>query len=593
MRKTLGLVFMAIFACFVSAQAPSGAIQGTVADPSGAAVANVQVQAVNQDTGLQNTVTTSGDGQYSFQNLPVGSYTVTFTAQGFQADEEADIQVTDGSTSNLPVSLEVAEGDGSAAGNQGTNPAPAQAPQETSQPAANPQPSPSTSNVAAGNQSAPPGMIDLGASPLSPDEMNAVMTWIAAQVAAINLPYCYRQSYGNGAGEPYTCRDGYDRNGLLCYPKCRDGFAGNGPVCWGVCPADFRDDGGYCGKPGSYGRGGGYVIWQGDQCNKDNPQGCEQSAAMWYPKCKPNFHAAGCCVCSPDCPSGMNDIGVSCQKPSYGRGAGEPLEMGVCAPGLQKDPTGALCYPPCKADFHMVGPVCWQNCPSQQQFDCGVGCSMNQKECATGTLDMVLAPIELAASLIPYAGEIAGAAHGATAAVETSVKAGEMGAAAARIAKAAAKLKDAYGNLQGSLKAIGKGDFAKVVDAESLAKLTGQRLAMKAGGQIFTLGTDANKQIDLYSREYADNFDQLTSPEIAAQIDQRFGPVGAYQVKRQWGVRHLLLALNSDGYADSLNKLSMVSTADFTGVLSVVSAYVKPICANNTVFPAVHPLYDY
>ena len=82
----------------------------------------------------------------------------------------------------------------------------------------------------------------------------------------------------------------------------------------------------------------------------------------------------------------------------------------LCAPGLQKDPAGALCYPTCKDDFHMVGPVCWQNCPSQQPFECGVGCSTNQEKCATGTLNMVLTPIELAASLIPYAGEIAGAA---------------------------------------------------------------------------------------------------------------------------------------------------------------------------------------
>ena len=111
-------------------------------------------------------------------------------------------------------------------------------------------------------------MIDLGIAPLSPDEMNAVMTWIAAQVSAIELPYCYRQSYGNGAGEPYTCNAGYERNGLLCYPKCKDGFAGNGPVCWQVCPADFRDDGAYCGKPGSYGRGAGYVIWQGTNATK-------------------------------------------------------------------------------------------------------------------------------------------------------------------------------------------------------------------------------------------------------------------------------------------------------------------------------------
>ncbi len=583
MRKALGLVFVAVFATMVSAQTPTGAIGGSVTDDSGAGVANANVQAVNQDTGAQSTVTTSSNGLYSFPNLPVGTYTVTVTVPGFQVDEEDDIAVTDGSVFTLTITLEGTTEDASAAANQGANPAPVQAPQGTSQPAANPQPNP-----AAAGQSAPPGMIDFGIAPLSPDEMNAVMTWIAAQVSAIELPYCYRQSYGNGAGEPYTCRDGFDRNGLLCYPKCKDGFAGNGPVCWQVCPADFRDDGAYCGKPGSYGRGAGYVIWQGDQCNKDNPQGCEQSGALWYPKCKPNFHAAGCCVCSPDCPQGMNDIGVSCQKSSYGRGAGEPLAMGMCASGLQKDPAGALCYPACKADYHMVGPVCWQNCPSQQPFECGVGCSTNQEKCAVGTLNMVLTPIELAASLIPYAGEIAGAAHGVTEGVETGVKVGEQAATVSeRIAASAAKLKTAYGTIKDAV----KGGVAQAVGGEeNLEKIT---MVAKVGGRIYVADSAVNKQIDLYSREYADNFDKLTSPAIAAQIDQRFGKTGAYQVKREWGVRHIFLMLNADGFVTSTNQVNLASAIDVTGVSSVVAAFMKPICANNTVFPAVHPLYDY
>jgi len=438
-------------------------------------------------------------------------------------------------------------------------------------------------------------MIDLGISPLSPDEMNAVMTWIAAQVAAIDLPYCYRQSYGNGAGEPYTCNDGFDRNGLLCYPKCRDGFAGKGPVCWQACPADFRDDGGDCGKPGSYGRGGGYVIWQEGQCNKDNPQGCEQSGAMWYPKCKANFHPVGCCVCSPDCPSGMTDIGVSCQKQSYGRGAGEPLAMGICAPGLQKDPSGALCYPTCKADFHMVGPVCWQNCPSQQPFDCGVGCSTNQAKCATGTLDMVLAPIELAASLIPYAGEVAGAAKGVTKGVEAAVKiAGDTEKVTEEVAASASKLKVAYDAVKESLTALQgdiKGKVAQAVGGEdNLEKIT---MVGKVGGRVYVAANATVKEMDDYSKEYANNFDKLTSPAIAAQIDQRFGKEGAYQVKRQWGIRHLLLSLNVDGFVTATNQVSLASSIDVTGVSSVVAAYMKPICANNTTFPLVHPLYDY
>ena len=323
-----------------------------------------------------------------------------------------------------------------------------------------------SANGVAGSQPTEPtpaDMIDLGVPPLAPAEMNEVMTWISAQVAAIRLPYCYRQSYGNGAGEPYTCNAGFERNGLLCYPNCREGFAGNGPICWETCPVGFRDDGAECGKPGSYGRGAGYAIRSEGQCNKDNPQGCEQNGLIWYPKCKANFHAAGCCVCSPDCPQGMTDIGVSCQKQSYGRGAGEPLAMGVCAPGLQKDLTGALCYPTCKADFHMVGPVCWQICPSQQSFDCGVGCATDQSKCATGTLVMVLTPVELALSFIPYGGEAAGAAKGVAKAGEVAAEVAEKTTALATAAAAIAKqLKEAAKPVTDAV-ALSKGNLSEVV----------------------------------------------------------------------------------------------------------------------------------
>ena len=172
-------------------------------------------------------------------------------------------------------------------------------------------------------------------------------------------------SYGRGAGEPLGCAADEDKDGALCYPKCKTGFKGVGPVCWESCPAGFRDDGAFCAKPESYGRGAGYA-WQasdGDagmfsRCEHDNGKGnCEKDGAIVYPKCRASFHKVGCCVCSPDCPGGMNDIGVSCAKQSQGRTAGTPLH--ACPADMDKD--GALCYPKCKAGFKGVGPVCWES----------------------------------------------------------------------------------------------------------------------------------------------------------------------------------------------------------------------------------------
>lgn len=143
---------------------------------------------------------------------------------------------------------------------------------------------------------------------------------------SVQASNCWQDAYGRGVGEVITtCRDGLQKDGALCYPYCKEGFYGVGPVCWQKCPESFTDTGAHCLKPAAYGRGAGYVLWNEGNCFRDNPQGCEKWGALWYPLCKESFHYFGCCVCTPDCPAGTVDIGVSCQKDSYGRGWGEVL----------------------------------------------------------------------------------------------------------------------------------------------------------------------------------------------------------------------------------------------------------------------------
>ena len=110
----------------------------------------------------------------------------------------------------------------------------------------------------------------------------------------------------------------------LCYPPCREGYHGVGPVCWGTsCPPGFHDDGmGFCYKPKPYGRGVGRSCLHGFfkcDCHDDE----DKYGLMCYPKCHSGYHNVGCCICSPNCPSNMVDMGVSCAKPSYGRGVGK------------------------------------------------------------------------------------------------------------------------------------------------------------------------------------------------------------------------------------------------------------------------------
>jgi hypothetical protein len=83
-----------------------------------------------------------------------------------------------------------------------------------------------------------------------------------------------------------------------------------------ACPKGFRDDGFYCRKPSSYGRGAG--CFRESTCLKEAKElgtsSCEYLGLLHYPNCKPGFHSYGCCICSPDCPAGWTDIGISCLK---------------------------------------------------------------------------------------------------------------------------------------------------------------------------------------------------------------------------------------------------------------------------------------
>jgi Carboxypeptidase regulatory-like domain/TonB dependent receptor len=82
-----------------------GAINGTVADRSGALVANATVKATNTATGATLTATTTSDGQFSFQDLPLGAYKIEVSAAGFRTAAVDNVPVTAGGAYTLPVRL--------------------------------------------------------------------------------------------------------------------------------------------------------------------------------------------------------------------------------------------------------------------------------------------------------------------------------------------------------------------------------------------------------------------------------------------------------------------------------------------------------
>ncbi|HKV05876.1 MAG TPA: TonB-dependent receptor [Candidatus Acidoferrales bacterium] len=76
-----------LFAAATRVQAQSattGALTGTVTDPSGGVIAGATVTATNIGTGQSRAVTTDASGSYKISLLPPGNYSVKFAASGFQ-----------------------------------------------------------------------------------------------------------------------------------------------------------------------------------------------------------------------------------------------------------------------------------------------------------------------------------------------------------------------------------------------------------------------------------------------------------------------------------------------------------------------------
>jgi hypothetical protein len=77
------------------AQVPTGEFTGTITDPTGAVVAGATVSVSNPATGVQRSVVTNENGNYSVPALPPGSYNIRVERQGFnsQARNGVELQV--------------------------------------------------------------------------------------------------------------------------------------------------------------------------------------------------------------------------------------------------------------------------------------------------------------------------------------------------------------------------------------------------------------------------------------------------------------------------------------------------------------------
>ncbi|PYU78315.1 MAG: TonB-dependent receptor, partial [Acidobacteria bacterium] len=99
------LVLLLNFGALGSAQTFRGAINGIVRDSSDAVVPKAHVVAEAVATGIKHATLTTSNGEFVFQDLPLGKYDVTVTVSGFAVFTADNVKVTAGAIYTLPVRL--------------------------------------------------------------------------------------------------------------------------------------------------------------------------------------------------------------------------------------------------------------------------------------------------------------------------------------------------------------------------------------------------------------------------------------------------------------------------------------------------------
>jgi hypothetical protein len=106
----VAILALALGVMATNAYAQGGVTQplaGTVVDASGAVIPGADVSAKHNGTGVVTTAVTNSEGVFSMAAMPVGTYTVTVTLQGFKTVVINDVVITSGAGANVKATLEV------------------------------------------------------------------------------------------------------------------------------------------------------------------------------------------------------------------------------------------------------------------------------------------------------------------------------------------------------------------------------------------------------------------------------------------------------------------------------------------------------
>src|SRR4030088_531825 len=108
MRVSLVVAAILLFSVSSSfGQTSQATITGTIADPTGAAVANAPVEVHNLETGAVFKVASTDTGNYTVPQLPVGDYSIDVAVPGFKRYSHTKFHLIAGQMMREDIALEV------------------------------------------------------------------------------------------------------------------------------------------------------------------------------------------------------------------------------------------------------------------------------------------------------------------------------------------------------------------------------------------------------------------------------------------------------------------------------------------------------
>ena len=103
----MGKLLVVVFSVsFLFAQTTTSRIRGVVLDSSGAVVPGAEVTVLHEGTGLKRSIESNASGQYAFDAMPLGRYTIIVTKQGFRRVTSSSNELQVGEPLTIDITLE-------------------------------------------------------------------------------------------------------------------------------------------------------------------------------------------------------------------------------------------------------------------------------------------------------------------------------------------------------------------------------------------------------------------------------------------------------------------------------------------------------